>query len=322
MAQKCVDQPLLWPPVWHREEEELKSGPECASTTETGKRKRGDACDGIPRAPQYKFHLRVYAALFGDGRLLVYTNALAHVANHPHTLPAHGFNPEAHITNVCANVHGTQFHPFPTVHLPKECATMWSAICESLSALATRCMHRVQRQLSRQHFALLGVDFLPCAESSTPWLLEVNAPPCLSAQCGDATLNKRLLGLLTPMIVKLLRAANMSPSATNGDNRKGRNPECAQGARRQGGEWVETRQGSASFAPSDSFAHLKQDRTAWEKERLHMIEGHRQEWMSRSRDITALHPATQPTVDWGRTIKFSSAGGSRTAAAVCATTIA
>lgn len=155
----------------------------------------------------HKYHYRVYAALFGDGRLLVHPHAFAHVANTAYTyggaIPKEfctdsdgAFATEMHITNVAANINadgiesGTGnstgcFHGFPTVCLAEEKPFVWENVLRSLVHVCESARPFMSRQRNANHFCYIGADFLVDA-TGVPWLLELNVPPCLSAQSDCA----------------------------------------------------------------------------------------------------------------------------------------
>eukprot|EP00041_Stephanoeca_diplocostata_P013902 m.248746 g.248746 ORF g.248746 m.248746 type:complete len:670 (-) comp19508_c0_seq3:265-2274(-) len=152
----------------------------------------------------HKYHYRVYAAIFGDGRLLVHPHAFAHVANVAYEESedcatgeqgtARDFAVEMHITNVAANINTVQpgahassnldgFHGFPTVCLAEDKPNVWRHIRSSLMHVCGAARPFMSQQRSANHFCYIGADFL-VDNSGVPWLLELNVPPCLSAQSG------------------------------------------------------------------------------------------------------------------------------------------
>jgi len=185
VVQEHVQEPLLWPPRW-----------------------RGT---GEPGPVGCKFHLRVYAAVFGDGRLLVSRTAFAHVANRPHcppddTTPA--FEPTVHLTNVAVNVHGCveEFHRYPVVQLDTECPELWRQITEILSGVLAAARPFSSHQRAAADFVHIGADFLPDS-AGRAWLLELNVPPCVGAQSSSPGYSARVAAVVGPQVRELAQIA-------------------------------------------------------------------------------------------------------------------
>jgi uncharacterized membrane protein YgcG len=87
---------------------------------------------------------------------------------------------------------------YPIVRLDTD--TVWGArVCIKLGDLVTAARPFLQQQRSANHFAHLGCDFI-VDEDGEPWLLEINAPPCLGSQSGRSEDDDAVGALLVPQL--------------------------------------------------------------------------------------------------------------------------
>ena len=90
---------------------------------------------------------------------------------------------------------------YPVVRLDLD--TWGGRVCSKLRGLVAAARPFLQRQPSPDHFAHLGCDFI-VDEDGEPWLLEVNAPPCLASQSGSAVDDDAVGALLDPQLDAIL----------------------------------------------------------------------------------------------------------------------
>lgn len=164
----------------------------------------------------FKYHVRMYLVLKGNGEAFLYHKCLAHIANKPfckHAQPLEAdvgekkdeeeawtadaspeYDREIHITNVAVNVlNPGLFHGCPVIDLrdqKKISATLLERLKTLLADYISAGYYFLRRQASKDHFSHIGVDIM-FSRSETerasgqasemdlvPHILEFNIPPC------------------------------------------------------------------------------------------------------------------------------------------------